>query len=330
MTLSRAQRGLVFLILAVCLISIPVTLFVHRPEPDKTAEEKDISGIDSLISVKDRLLVIKLSGMIVDRDTSPLLSKMGTTASVKRELRKALKDKHVKAVLLRINSPGGTVASSQEIHQAVNALKKANKPVVASMGDVAASGGYYVATAADRIFADPGTITGSIGVIMNLFNLQGIEQKLGIQPEVIKSGTFKDMGSFNRAPTAEERKLLQAIILDSYDQFVTAVASGRKKDEQAVRKIADGRIYTGRQAKEIGLIDELGGYDEAVAFAQKLCRERYKLEKDLPVDEGQGWSFLTSLLESASARLSPPGIFDSILPESTSAQFQKQPLWMMQ
>lgn len=327
---SQNQRILVWVIVAFCLLSVPVTIFVHGGQSDKGGQESESEQIGSFMSLKDRILVVKLTGMIIDKGESSLLSSIGTSSSVRKRLRKALKNDHIKAVLLRINSPGGTVASSQELQAAVNALRKAGKPVVASMGDVAASGGYYVASAADKIIAEPGTVTGSIGVIMNLFNLQGIEQKLGIQPEVIKSGQFKDIGSPNRPITAEERSLLQSIILDSYDQFVGAVASGRKMSEQAVRKLADGRIYSGRQALKVGLVDELGGYEDALATLQKLARDNYKLKSDLPVDEGEGIGLLSTLLESTSEKFSQSGLLGGIIPQSMHGNLQKVPLWMMQ
>ena len=329
MTLSFNQRLFVFLILAVCLSAIPISMFVHRGEGDRQ-EDEDGSSLHSLLDMKDRILVVKLTGMIADKGDSSLLSRIGTSDSAKKKLHKAVKNKHVKAVLIRINSPGGTVASSQELAEEVRLLRKAGKPVVVSMGDVAASGGYYVACAADKIVASPGTMTGSIGVIMNLINLQGIEQKLGIEPQVVKSGQFKDMGSPHRAMTPEEKTLIQIMILDSYDQFVHAVADGRRMEIDTVKKLADGRVYTGRQALKAGLIDELGSYQDALASTQKLARDRYGLKKDLAVDEGEGLGFLSILLESAAARIAPDSFLGGALPESMRGDFQKIPLWMMQ
>jgi len=330
LNLSKLQQNLAWLILAFCLLAIPVGLFIHAPESKR--QEPDANGrkLEGLVPRRDRLMVVNLSGMIVDKEGGPLFFAAGNTGRVKKQLRKALKDEHVKAVLIRINSPGGTVASSQEIHKLVLQLREKGKPVIASMSDLAASGGYYVACAADRIVAEPGTVTGSIGVIMNLFNLQGIEEKLGIQPQVVKSGQFKDMGSPSRAMTAEEKALFQTIIMDSYDQFVTAVASGRQMETAAVRKLADGRIYTGRQALELGLVDELGGYDQALAWLQKRARERYALTEDLPVDEGSLIDMLRQLLEAAGRSEPAAGVVGGLVPESMLSQFQKQPLWVMQ
>ncbi len=211
--------------------------------------------------------------------------------------------------------------------------RKKGKPVVVSMGDVAASGGYYIASGSDRIFANPGTLTGSIGVIMHLLNWQETEKKLGIQPVVIKSGLFKDIGSADRPMTPEEKTLLQSIIMDSYDQFVCAVAQGRKMDKEEVKKLADGRIYTGRQALKVKLVDELGGYDEALSALQKTARDKFKLDKDLPVDDGASSLNLFSnfFQSSSSSRLSREnGLLKGIIPDFLNSSFNKQPLWIMQ
>jgi protease IV len=169
---------------------------------------------------------------------------------------------------------------SQEVSEALAEVRrKGKKPVVVSMGDITASGGYYIAAGADRIFANGGTLTGSIGVIMHLMNWQETEKKIGLQPIVIKSGEFKDIGSADRPMTPAERQLLQSIIMDSYDQFVTAVANGRKMDKEVVKKLADGRVYSGRQAKAANLVDELGGYDYALAWLQKRMPQTLQLER---------------------------------------------------
>jgi protease-4 len=172
----------------------------------------------------------------------------------------------VKAVVLRVESPGGGVAPSQEIYDAVRRLR-ASKPVIASFGGVAASGGYYVASACDAIVANPGSITGSIGVVMQLGNLEGLLDKLGVDAEIVKSGRYKDMGSPVRALAPEERRLFQEMIDSVHTQFIDAVARGRGMDLERVRALADGRIYSGEQAHAAGLVDALGGLEEAVAMA---------------------------------------------------------------
>jgi protease-4 len=176
------------------------------------------------------------------------------------------RDESVKAVVVRIDSPGGGVAPSQEMYAAIRELRTA-KPVIASLGGMAASGGYYVAAACDVIVANPGTLTGSIGVIMQLANLQELFQKIGVEPEILKAGDYKDMGSPTRPLTEEERRIFQAMLDSVHTQFIEAVATGRAMAEDRVRQLADGRIFSGEQANDEGLVDVLGGLEDAVAMA---------------------------------------------------------------
>ncbi len=185
------------------------------------------------------------------------------------ELKEYAKDSSVKAIVLRIDSPGGAVAPSQEIYEEVRkAVLK--KKIVVSMGSVAASGGYYIAAPASRIVANPGTLTGSIGVIMEIPNVEGLMHKLGVKTEVVKSGRHKDIASMFRGIRKEERQILQDVLDNVHDQFITAVAEGRKMIRDDVVKIADGRIFTGEQALKIGLVDEMGNLEDAVKTAAKL------------------------------------------------------------
>ncbi len=183
----------------------------------------------------------------------------------------------IRAVVLRIDTPGGSVVPSQEIYQAVRELRK-KKKVVVSMGSVAASGGYLIAVAADRIVANPGTITGSISAVMHYANVEELLKKVGVRSSVIKSGKFKDMGSPVREMTAEERSLIQGIVDDIYDQFVRTVSENRKIPLSKIVQLADGRVFTGRQAKELGLIDDLGGLQDAVLLAGRLSGMKEKPE----------------------------------------------------
>ena len=183
----------------------------------------------------------------------------------------------IRAVVLRIDTPGGSVAPSQEIYQAVRELRK-KKKVVVSMGSVAASGGYLIAVAADRIVANPGTITGSISAVMHYANVEELLKKVGVRSSVIKSGKFKDIGSPVREMTAEERSLIQGIVDDIYDQFVRTVSENRKIPLSKIVQLADGRVFTGRQAKELGLIDDLGGLQDAVLLAGRLSGMKGKPE----------------------------------------------------
>ena len=193
------------------------------------------------------------------------------TESIIRLLGEYRDDPSVRAVVLRIDSPGGVVAPTQEIFTAVRRLREAKKPVVASLGSVAASGGYYVAVSADRIFASPGTLTGSIGVVMQLANVEGLLKKVGVEYVVVKAGAYKDVGNFARAMTPEERRILQSLLDDVYDQFIAAVAEGRGLEPQAVRAFAEGRIYSGRQAHGLKMVDDLGGLEDAIEAAAKMA-----------------------------------------------------------
>ncbi len=218
-----------------------------------------LEGGEILSFPGERVALVEVEGIILDAD------------DVVRQLKEHLENSAVKAVVVRINSPGGVVAPTQEIYDALGRLRDEGKPVVASLGSVAASGGYYIASAADQIVANPGTLTGSIGVIMQLTNLEGLLKKVGLRYEIVKSGKYKDIGSFSRPMTNEERAILQSLMDDVHDQFVEAVANGRGLDRTVVLSLADGRIFSGRQAKELNLVDELGGREEAIQTAASLA-----------------------------------------------------------
>lgn len=182
---------------------------------------------------------------------------------------KLAENKHIKAIVLRVDSPGGTVGPSQEICLEIMKIRK-KKPIVASLGSIAASGGYYIASSANKIIASPGTITGSIGVKMEFINIQELLKKLGLEQEVIKSGAFKDIGSPIRRMSKEERVLIEKLIKDVHKQFVKAIANGRNLSLDKVQEIADGRIFTGEEAKKLGLVDKLGNFRDAITLAAKL------------------------------------------------------------
>src|ERR1041384_1353739 len=208
------------------------------------------------ISVEDRIGLIRIEGVILDAQST-----IG-------ELKRFGENPSIKAIGLRIDSPGGGVVPSQEIHDAVRRVRdKNNKAVIASMGSVAASGGYYIAVATDRIMANSGTLTGSIGVIMEMANVEGLLKKVGVEGIVIKSGRFKDVGSPLRKMSDEEHELLQFVMDDVHKQFIEAVAAGRGLDVAVVQALADGRIFTGRQAKDSKLVDELGDLEAAIQLA---------------------------------------------------------------
>ncbi|MBI4531805.1 MAG: signal peptide peptidase SppA [Candidatus Latescibacteria bacterium] len=192
------------------------------------------------------------------------------------QLKQYQDDETIPAIVLRIESPGGGIVASQEIYAEIQKTRRKGKKVVVSMGSVAASGGYYIATAADTIVANPGTITGSIGVIAELTNAEKLFQKIGLGFEVIKSGQYKDMGSPSRQLTDEERSLLQGVIDDSYDQFIDAIIAERGIERGKLLKIADGRIMTGRQALEHRLVDVLGDYEDAIDLAAHMVGMKEK------------------------------------------------------
>lgn len=219
-----------------------------------------LSGPDGPgVAFGPRVAVVELEGMIVDVE------------DLLRELKTHRENSQVKAVVIRINSPGGVVGPSQELHDALLRLRKAGKPVVASLGAVAASGGYYVAVGADQIYANPGTLTGSIGVIMQMANVESLMKKVGVDYVVVKAGRYKDLGNFSRPMSVEERRVLQALLDDVHAQFIGAVAAGRRIEESQVRQFADGRVFSGVQAISLKMVDELGGLEDAIDRAARLA-----------------------------------------------------------
>lgn len=206
-----------------------------------------------------RVAIVELEGLIAETD------------DLVRELRHHRENPSVRAVVIRINSPGGVVAPTQEVYDALLRVREAGKPVVASLGAVAASGGYYAAVAADQIYANPGTLTGSIGVIMQLANVDSLLKKVGVDFVVVKAGQFKDIGNPARPMTPEERRVVQSLLEDVHGQFIEAVARGRKLDRSAVVQFADGRVFSGTQALDLKMIDALGGLEDAVNAAAKLA-----------------------------------------------------------
>lgn len=221
---------------------------------------------------KAGVAVVRIYGPIqTEPDESMLGIPKGGADSVVRKIRAYRKNELVKAIVLRVNSPGGTVGASQEILAEIKKAKKDGKKVVASMADLAASGGYYVSCHADEIYADPGTLTGSIGVYVGSLNATKLAKKIGVRVEVIKSGPHKDILSPWRDMTDEERELIQEAVTDVYEQFLDEVATGRDMKVEKIRPLADGRLFTGRQAKKVGLVDEMGGLQDAVLGAAKLA-----------------------------------------------------------
>ncbi|MBA5866452.1 MAG: signal peptide peptidase SppA [Nitrospira sp. CR1.3] len=242
------------------------------------------------LSTEDRIALVRVEGVILD------------SQSTVTELKRFGDNPSIKAIVLRIDSPGGGVVPSQEIYDAVQRVRNKNsKAVIASMGTVAASGGYYIAAATDRIMANPGTLTGSIGVIMETANVEGLLKKIGVEGIVVKSGKFKDVGSPLRKMSDEEHALLQSVMDDVHKQFIDAVAEGRAMEVSAVQALADGRIFTGRQAKDAKLVDELGNLEDAIQLAADLAG----IEGEPKVVEPRRRFSIRELIESRLSALLP-------------------------
>ncbi|OGR40649.1 MAG: signal peptidase [Desulfobacula sp. RIFOXYB2_FULL_45_6] len=216
--------------------------------------------------------IVEVNGMIL------------SSKQIIKDIRAFQKDKAIKAIIVRIDSPGGGIGPSQEIYREIIKIKS-DKKIIASMGSVAASGGYYIASATDGIIANSGTITGSIGVIMEYANLMEIAKKIGISPVVIKSGEFKDMGSPLRNLEENEKKLFQELVDDLHLQFVTDVANAREMDIRTIASLADGRVYTGQKAVTLKLIDRIGNLDDAVQWAGELANIDGELKPVYPRED---------------------------------------------
>jgi len=239
-------RGLFGLFLALIIFFLIVVVF-----------SSFFAGGAGDLTLSDKIAVVPIKGVITDAQT------------IIDQLHKFKKNRKVKAIIVQIDSPGGGVGPSQEIYQEIKKIKEVKK-VVSSIGSIGASGGYYVACATDKIVANPGAITGSIGVIVEYANFEDLMEKIGLKGIVIKSGKYKDIMSPLRDITPDEKDLIQNVIDDIHSQFVSAVAEGRNLEESEVRAIADGRIFTGVQAKQLGLIDELGTFRDALDLTAKM------------------------------------------------------------
>lgn len=212
------------------------------------------SGISS-----GKIAIVNIKGVIIE------------STSTIEEIKQYRKNPAIKAIILRVDSPGGAVVPSQEIYEEIKRTIKV-KPVIVSMGSVAASGGYYISCAATKIIANPGTLTGSIGVLMELPNIKGLLDKIGVKSETVKSGRYKDITSPFKTLQQDEREVLQRLINDVHEQFIYAVSEGRKIPLENVKRIADGRVFTGLKAKELGLVDEIGDIDYTIKLAAQLAK----------------------------------------------------------
>ncbi len=272
----------------------------------------------------DRIAVVPVEGVIDD----------GMAKTVNRHLKQYGEDSRVKAIILRIDSPGGGVSASQEIYREVVRLKQEkNKKVIVSMGSVAASGGYYIAAPADRIFANQGTITGSIGVIAEWINYKDLAEWAKIKPVVFKSGEFKDTGSPTRDLTDRDKEFFQGLITELYGQFLGAVTDGRKGkgvkdnilDDEKIKALADGRVYSGEAAVKNGLVDEIGNYEDAVKETAKLIGMKGEPKIVTPPKPKEGFSLLDLLLSTTKFKeFSPSQLPKQLSDFDTSMKFKYQ------
>lgn len=266
---------LTFLISTCCGLFLAARPVPQCPKETKTTQESEVeSALVSSLSKSNKpgIAWIKVRGVIAqDNNTGPFARPSGAGAIAKR-IRQAAEDKNVKAIVLDINSPGGTVASVQNIYSELQKAKEQGKKIVALFRDVAASGGFYIAMAADKIVAEPGTITGSVGVIMQTSNVEGLFEKIGVKVTPITSGKYKDMGSAYRPMTDAEKAILQDMVNDTYTQFFAAVKAGRPDVKpEDLTEYTDGRVFTGQRAFNLGFVDKLGGEEEARLLAGELA-----------------------------------------------------------
>jgi len=245
-------------------------------------------GRSSRFAFGDKIAIVEVKGVI------------SQSSGVIEDLQQYLADDGVKAIVLRVDSPGGGVGPAQEIYREIMRIRSTSKKkVVTSMGSVAASGGYYIACASDRIVANPGTITGSIGVIMQFSNLEELLKKIGVKGVVLKSGEHKDIGSPFREMTPEEKGIMQEVLDNVHQQFIQAVADGRKLERSKVAQIADGRILTGEQAKNLGLVDQLGNLQDTIDVTAKMVGIEGKPNVLYPKRKISIWDLLMRDMASA-------------------------------
>ncbi len=280
---ASAISKIVILLCILCLITGIYTIDKHRPYN----ESGKIKSGKNIIANVNKIAVLELEGTIASSYESSFFPAETNASALLKNLSAIQNDNEIKGVIIKLNTPGGTVGMSQNIYNQIMKLKKA-KPVISVIDDVAASGGYYIASASDRIIAQDGSLTGSIGVIFSYMDYHNLlANKLNINPVVIKSGKFKDIGSGSRAMTDEEKQLMQDIVNDSYGQFLNAITLGRinrndnytagKTDltEKTLKTYADGRVFTGKKAKELGFIDVTGDMDTAELMIEKMAQEKF-------------------------------------------------------
>lgn len=290
----------IFLILLIASIVILVVGF----DKFSNFESSNISESTVSGSSENKIAVINIKGVVMSEPSST--NSVVSARNIKKMIEKANQDSRVKAVIVDINSPGGGIVASDQIYQY---FKKFSRPIISVYsGEVAASGGLYVSMGTDKIISQPETLTGSIGVIAETYDISQLLNEYGIKVNTIKSGKYKDIGSLTREMSEEERQIMQQIIDQSYGQFIQIIADNRKIDLDQVREFADGRIFTGRRAKELGLVDELGDFDDAVSLAKKMAdiSEARIVEYQPPFSLGS----LFSLLNAKFGKVDPLAILN--------------------
>lgn len=333
-TVTSVIIGLCFLSLIIGVINTVTT---------RGSEASKSGSFNNIFSSGNKIALISLQGAISSESSGDNIFGGDTNSaeSIRKALLRAIDDNSVKGVLLKINSPGGTVGMSQEIYSTIIRLRK-KKPVVVSMSDLAASGGYYISSAADRIYAEPGSLVGSIGVIMNTLNAQKLmNDKLGIQSIVIKSGKFKDLASPYRPMRPEEKALLQNLINNTYQQFLSAIIDGRvnRKDnykvvktpltEETLKKYADGRVFTGQIAQQLGFVDSVGGTYEAQKAVREMAKTKFKLSSaNLPLVNYNKPSGIKELFSSTSETMMPKKDVMMLQSIPFSTKYPHQPLFV--
>lgn len=338
------SKNLVLILIIFCVITLFLNMFntFNKSRNSHILKGYKNEKITKIVS-SNKIAIISLNGIIENRPNDSFsFSQQNDANSFLKAIKEAQTDNQVKGVVLKINTPGGTVGMSQNIYDAIIRLRKA-KPVVVFMEDVAASGGYYIASAADRIVAQSGTLTGSIGVIMSTIDAhQLLQNKLLVEPNVIKSGKYKDIGSQLKKMTDEEKQLLQSIVNDTYNQFIRAIINGRierndnystpsmQLDMETLTKYADGRIFTGSQAKTFGFIDSNGDLEYATEFAKVMASEKFGVKvKSLNVQnypDKKDFNFYSFISEMLNTNKTSSSMLDSLIP--TSMKLSRKPLYL--
>ena len=320
------KKYIAFGILFLCFASLILGILTPKQQ-EITVEQQTENNFLTIDNTIDKIALLNIEGPIHASAGKGYWSDEFNIENFLTTIDKLEKDNKVKAVIIRINSPGGTVAASQDIYDAILRLRK-KKPVVASLADVAASGGYYIASAADRIVAQRGTMTGSIGVILNFPDLTSLSEKIGVSANVIKSGKYKDAGSIYRKMSGEEKLLFQSSVDNAYQQFISAIKKGRidRKDDyktekkvlsiNTLKQYADGRVMLGEEAYNLGFVDNLGSMYEAKLIANKMTG----INKQLLVVPYNKMNPLKSLLIGMESKFSLP--IKNVLPFSVFHNFQ--------